>query len=150
MSSPDRDPGILVWLLGAISLALPFLAVPLIAAGIWSLAYGDRAGLAFAAGGLALFALDFLIDVVWAAAISGASDQPNLNQRGHHYIGSRASVAEAIVDGRGKVRVGNSLWLAEGPDCVAGTLVTIVGTNGTVLAVAPVPPAPSEPAATAR
>jgi membrane protein implicated in regulation of membrane protease activity len=48
-------------------------------------------------------------------------------------------VEQAIENGRGKVRVGDTLWSAEGPDAPAGTRVTVTGTRGTVLVVEPRP-----------
>jgi hypothetical protein len=64
------------------------------------------------------------------------SDQPNLNVRGAQYIGRVVTVEEAISGGRGKVRVGDTLWNAEGPDLPKGARAKVTGTNGTVLIVA--------------
>ena len=47
------------------------------------------------------------------------------------------TVAEAITGGRGKVRVGDSVWQAEGPDMPAGTAARITGSSGTVLRIEP-------------
>ena len=44
-------------------------------------------------------------------------------------------VEQAIENGRGKVRVGDTLWSAEGPNAPAGAWVTITGSKGTVLVV---------------
>jgi membrane protein implicated in regulation of membrane protease activity len=63
------------------------------------------------------------------------SDLPNLNERGQQYIGRSLVVEQAIQNGRGKVRVGDTLWQAEGPDLPAGTWVKVTGTRGTVLVV---------------
>ena len=41
----------------------------------------------------------------------------------------------AIVNGQGKARVGDSLWLAEGPDLPAGAPVEVVGVDGSTLKV---------------
>jgi membrane protein implicated in regulation of membrane protease activity len=67
------------------------------------------------------------------------SDLPDLNVRGQQYVGRSVVVEQAIENGRGKVRVGDTLWSAEGPDAPAGTRVTVTGTRGTVLVVAPMP-----------
>ncbi|HWB47302.1 MAG TPA: NfeD family protein [Hyphomicrobiaceae bacterium] len=64
-----------------------------------------------------------------------ASDMPDLNLRGQQYIGRSLVVEQAIQNGRGKVRVGDSLWAAEGPDVPAGTRVTVTSARGTVLVV---------------
>ena len=66
---------------------------------------------------------------------SARSDQPRLNVRGAQYIGRLVTVEQAIVNGRGKVRVGDGLWLAEGSDCPAGTEVKVTGVDGTSLVV---------------
>jgi inner membrane protein len=63
------------------------------------------------------------------------SDQPDLNERGRQYVGRALIVEQAIQNGRGKVRVGDSLWQAEGPDAPAGARVKVVAAKGTVLVV---------------
>jgi len=63
------------------------------------------------------------------------SDLPDLNERAQQYIGRSLVVVEAIANGRGKVRVGDTFWQAEGPDVPAGTRVKVTGARGTVLLV---------------
>ena len=63
------------------------------------------------------------------------SDQPDLNARARQYIGRSLILEQAIQNGRGKVRVGDSLWQAEGPDMPAGARVKVVAAKGTVLVV---------------
>ena len=62
-------------------------------------------------------------------------DQPLLNRRGERMVGRRVVVSDAIVHGRGKVRVGDGAWLAEGPDTPAGSEVEVVAVEGTTLKV---------------
>jgi len=50
-------------------------------------------------------------------------------------IGRRVMVVEPIVNGRGKVKVGDSVWLVEGADCAVGSLVEVVGVQGVTLKV---------------
>jgi membrane protein implicated in regulation of membrane protease activity len=64
------------------------------------------------------------------------SDLPDLNERALQYLGRSLVVEEAIENGRGKVRVGDSVWQAEGPDAPAGSRVKVTGARGTVLVVA--------------
>ncbi|WP_300619676.1 NfeD family protein [Dokdonella sp.] len=64
-------------------------------------------------------------------------DQPLLNRRGQRMVGRRVIVCEAIVNGRGKVRVGDGEWLAEGPDAPEGSEVEVVDVAGTTLRVEP-------------
>lgn len=63
------------------------------------------------------------------------SDLPDLNMRGAQYIGRTVTVEEAIKGGRGKVRVGDTIWQAEGVDAAVGQRVTVKSVNGTVLVV---------------
>jgi membrane protein implicated in regulation of membrane protease activity len=58
-----------------------------------------------------------------------------INDRSASMIGSTGEVAEAIHHGSGRVRVGDSLWLAEGPDLAVGTPVRIKGLSGNTLKV---------------
>lgn len=64
-----------------------------------------------------------------------ASSEPTLNERGAQYVGRLVTVEEAIAGGRGKVRVGDTLWAAEGPDAAAGEKVRVIGATGTVLRI---------------
>ena len=63
------------------------------------------------------------------------SDVPALNERGQQYVGRSLLVEQAIHNGRGKVRVGDTLWQAEGPDTAAGCRVMVTAAKGTVLVV---------------
>ncbi|HEY6431540.1 MAG TPA: NfeD family protein [Acetobacteraceae bacterium] len=58
-----------------------------------------------------------------------------LNERTATLVGTRGVVNEAIAHGTGKVRVGDSVWLAEGPDLPAGTPVVIRSVLGMRLRV---------------
>ena len=60
-----------------------------------------------------------------------------LNHRGERLVGTRVKVVEPIIDGRGRVQVGDSPWLATGPDAAAGTMVLITGVDGATLHVEP-------------
>lgn len=66
------------------------------------------------------------------------SDQPGLNKRGSYYIDRIVVVEEAIENGRGRVRLGDTLWAAQGPDLAAGAKAKITKLDGTVLVVEPV------------
>ncbi|MGD9806056.1 MAG: NfeD family protein [Hyphomicrobiaceae bacterium] len=71
-----------------------------------------------------------------ARSDTSPSDAPDLNVRGAQYVGRVVTVEEAIRAGRGKVRVGDTLWQAEGDDAPAGSRVKVTGTRDTVLLVA--------------
>lgn len=66
-----------------------------------------------------------------------ASDLPDLNDRGQQYVGRSVLVEVPIENGRGKVRVGDTVWSAEGPDAPAGAHVRVTGARGIVLVVGP-------------
>ena len=66
-----------------------------------------------------------------------AEDSP-LNRRLVSYVGRRAEVAQAIVNGTGRIRLGDTLWIAKGQDCPVGSQVLVTGVNGSELLVEPV------------
>ena len=63
------------------------------------------------------------------------NDQPLLNRRGEKLVGQRFVLVQPIVNGRGKVSVGDGSWLAEGEDLPAGREVEVVACEGTALKV---------------
>jgi membrane protein implicated in regulation of membrane protease activity len=65
---------------------------------------------------------------------------PPLNQRNLMMIGMHGVAATPFVDGRGKVRLGDSVWLAEGADLPAGTAIVVRSVRGTTLIVEAVKP----------
>lgn len=65
------------------------------------------------------------------------SDQPSLNRRGEQYIGRTVTLQAPITDGIGKIRLDDSTWKIEGPDCPAGKKVRIVALNNVVFRVEP-------------
>jgi hypothetical protein len=60
-----------------------------------------------------------------------------LNRRGDQLVGRTVVLTEAIVNGRGRARVNDSVWRVEGVDLPAGSNVVITGCDGTVLRVEP-------------
>ncbi|WP_043695244.1 NfeD family protein [Luteibacter sp. 9133] len=58
-----------------------------------------------------------------------------LNRRGEQLIGQRYTLCEPIVQGRGKARVGDGMWLVTGPDLPLGATVEVIGIDGTTLRV---------------
>lgn len=66
------------------------------------------------------------------------SSDPLLNQRGGRMVGETALVVQPIESGSGRVRVGDSEWIARGPDTAAGERVRIKGTDGAILLVEPI------------
>ncbi|CAK0753898.1 inner membrane protein [Azospirillaceae bacterium] len=65
------------------------------------------------------------------------SDRPTLNRRGQQYVGQLVILESAIVNGRGRAFVGDTLWTVEGSDRPVGQTVRVVGTDGVLLQVEP-------------
>lgn len=65
------------------------------------------------------------------------STDPLLNNRGGRLVGETALVTAAIESGSGRVRVGDSEWIARGPDIAVGERVRITGNSGAELLVEP-------------
>ncbi len=63
------------------------------------------------------------------------TDHPLLNKRGQQYVGRTFTLFEAIENGRGKVKVDDSIWRVQGEDCALGTQVQVTGVDGTILHV---------------
>ena len=63
------------------------------------------------------------------------TDDATLNRRGSQYVGHVFNLDEAIVNGVGKVRVGDGWWRAQGSDLLAGERVKVVGVDGNMLKV---------------
>jgi membrane protein implicated in regulation of membrane protease activity len=60
---------------------------------------------------------------------------PRLNRRAETYIGRSFTLDEAIVDGRGRLKVDDTVWRVAGPDLPAGTRVRVTGADNTMLRV---------------
>lgn len=92
---------------------------------------------------LIVFAIAGVILVVLGrTAFSGLrqakSDRPNLNQKGKTLVGRRAIAVSEFVAGEGRVKIGDSTWMAVTSGDVAiseGMEVTISEVKGTLLTV---------------
>lgn len=65
--------------------------------------------------------------------IEGAD--PMMNDRGARLVGDTVLVTSVIQGGSGRVKHGDSEWLAKGPDAEPGTRMRVAGHDGTVLLV---------------
>ncbi|MCG8559998.1 MAG: NfeD family protein [Hyphomicrobiales bacterium] len=146
LTSYLADLGAWNWLI----LAGVFFSLELLAPGIFFIWFGISAA---AVGALALsldiawqwqlvtFALLSLVSVIAAKIYlrgqATETDRPLLNKRAQQHIGRSYVLEEAIENGRGKIRVGDSLWRVEGPDRPKGERVVVTGADGTVLHVEP-------------
>ena len=137
MRRPDDAPGAFAWLLGFVAVLLPWAGAAFGLAGIWHMARQEPGGWWYLAAGVALVAAGFLTDLLRARPPALESSEPVLNRRHDQLVGRTVVVGEAIRRGRGKVRVGDTLWPAEGPDTPAGEDVQVTATRGMVLVVGP-------------
>lgn len=121
-------PGfVFMWL--AIAAALTGAALWLVPQLIWQLQL-----LLFAAAALASVGAWF----AWRRSRAPTGPGSGLNNRALALVGTEAVLVQAIGPGNGRIRVGDSTWLASGPDLPAGIRVQIVGARGAVLLVEPV------------
>ncbi len=114
---------------------LAAFVVGLIAAAAGSMGAGDAFPIAWQ---LTVFALLSVATVFWVKRMAGSAPQghhPDINAPGAQFIGRVVTVEEAISKGRGKVRAGDTVWLAEGEDAARGAKVLVTGVNGTALVV---------------
>jgi membrane protein implicated in regulation of membrane protease activity len=138
MRLPEHDgrPGILLWVAAAVSVLLPIAGVGTALFGLYTEVRGDVAGWYWVAAGVGLIVVDMALDKFWASPRIAASDEPDLNRRGAELVGQTAIVVEPILKGgRGTVRAGDSIWVAEGCEAAAGACVRVTGVKGTALIV---------------
>ena len=115
---------------------LIFPAVGAIAVGV-----ADLIGLHLIEGQLALFAA--VSAILFAVAVQRYRDmlsnrnQPIVNLP-DRLVGSQGTVEDPLTAGRGKIRLGDSVWLARGPDLDKGRPVRVSAVDGTVLIVEPI------------
>lgn len=141
------------WLLGAALLGILEIFIPGIFL-VWMAAAAAVTGIIVAVTGIALpFQLGTFALLAIAAVYGGRqhydrnpvdSDDPKLNDRTARLIGQTVTVVQAIEGGEGRVKVGDSVWSARGPDAPEGSRVKVTGAQGNCLSVealAALPPA---------
>lgn len=88
---------------------------------------------------LSLSGATVLLAQVFAARRAG-DHADRVNRGAVALIGRELSLAEPIVDGYGRAKVGDSLWRVAGPDLPADAKVRVVGVEGATLSVEPTDP----------
>lgn len=71
----------------------------------------------------------------WLGRHPLTSDRPLLNQRAQSYVGRSFELEQALVNGRGKIKIGDTLWLVSGPDLPVGASVRVTGESDGILIV---------------
>jgi membrane protein implicated in regulation of membrane protease activity len=135
-----------IWLLGAIALGIAELIVPGVFL-IWLAAAAAATGLLTLAFGIDLpfqFAVFALLSIAavyagrrWYLANPMPSADPLLNDRAARLVGRTVVVTQAIENGEGRVKVGDSVWSCRGADAPEGSRVRITGADGSCLKVEP-------------
>ena len=129
-------------------LAAVLFALELTAPGMFFMWFG----MAAAATGILMFRYDisWQWQLIWFCGLSLASvlmaakylrqhplesERPLLNERAAQLIGQTFDLLDPIVNGRGSVKIGDSIWRVEGPELPKGARITVVGADGTLLKV---------------
>jgi len=63
------------------------------------------------------------------------SDEPLLNRRDAQLVGRTATLEEPIREGRGRIRIDDTMWKVVGPDATPGTRVRVIRATGGELTV---------------
>lgn len=66
------------------------------------------------------------------------TDDPTMSQLEKELIGKICEVEQAIHNGSGRVKVGETTWKVIGADCEVGQSVRVIAVNGAVLEVTPI------------
>lgn len=119
-------PGAYLMFLGAAAVLTGLFAYALDVALVWEILF-------FAAAAVA----SVYIGKRWFDLYPILSSAPLLNERIAQMIGQVVEVVEAIEGGTGRVRVGDGVWPASGPDAPVGTRMKITGAEGNRLHVEP-------------
>jgi membrane protein implicated in regulation of membrane protease activity len=130
-----------------IILGLALMGLELLAPGVFFLWLGLAAlltglidwgfGLSWQASALS-FAVLSVVAVLAGRAITRRPDEEdeaasNLNRRAHALVGQTFTLEAPIVDGSGRIRVGDSSWRVTGPSAPAGASVRVVRVEGATL-----------------
>ncbi len=138
-----------MWLTAAAALGIAELLIPGVFL-IWLAAAAAITGFAALLFGIPLafqFALFALLAIAavytgrrWYAENPVESSDPLLNDRATRLIGQTVVVVGPIENGIGRVKVGDGVWNARGPDAAIGACVRVTGVDGTCLKVEPAGP----------
>ncbi|PSH64631.1 NfeD family protein [Phyllobacterium sophorae] len=132
---------LMIFEVAAPGIFLLWFGIAALVVGAVAILFGEALGLGWQLQ-VILFLILSVISVFIGRRLIGAtdvmSDEPLLNMRGEQLIGQVVTLEEATVNGRGRARIGDSLWRVTGPDLAAGTPVRITGIDHGTLVVEPV------------
>ena len=145
MPAIDLDPHWL-WLIAAIVLATAEIIAPGFFL-IWLAAAAAITGVAAFLFDLSVpmqalvFAVASLVAVYagrrYMQVYPARSPDPLLNDRTARLVGQIVTVVDPIGEGRGRVKVGDGVWNATGPDMPTGAQARITGARGSTLLIEP-------------
>ncbi len=137
----EIDP-YLLWMIGGVLLVVAEMLVP----GIYLLFVGAAAVLTGVATWMydfgptfqiGLFALFLLAAIMLGNRIYKrnpvASSDPDLNNRSARLVGTSVTVVDAVSANGGRVRVGDGVWPARGPDMAIGETARVLHVDAGVL-----------------
>ena len=101
------------------------------ATAVWELALTAQIGV-FAAASAVSCAVGYF---VYRALGPPRGETDALNERNRLLVGAAGVATEDFVSGRGKVRIGDTVWLAEGANLMQGTPIAVRSVRGTRVAV---------------
>ena len=138
------------WVLGIVLLILEVLmpgvflvwiGIAAIVTGGLSLLLWEQAFWSWQAQWLVFAVLSLIAALVGRRIVSARgerSDQPHLNPRGQSLVGRTATLEQPITEGRGRIRLDDTMWSVQGPDLPVGARVRVTASNGRDLTVEPV------------
>ena len=134
-------------------LALLLIAAEVLAPGVFMLWLGIAAAVVFAVvllvpgipppwQALMFIVLSFATIYIYRrffGRLDEKSDQPLLNRRAEQFVGHVFVLDSAIVNGNGRIKMGDALWTVTGPELPAGSRVRVVSADSMVLSVEAAP-----------
>ena len=121
-------PGVFLFWIGLAGIATGLLSLVLWGSAIW----------AWQVQVVTFVILSFVAVLIGRSVLKRgetASDEPHLNRRSESLVGRVVTVTDAIENGRGRVKVGDTTWSVSGPDQPTGAKVRIVSASGNELRV---------------
>jgi inner membrane protein len=117
-------PGVYMLWLGIAALAVGMISLAVDWSWQWQ-------GAAFALIAAALFPLWWR----FGHRVPPKTDQPFLNRRAQGFVGRVFTLDKPIIDGLGTIGIDDTVWRVTGPDCPAGSRVTVTRADGATLYV---------------
>jgi len=130
-------------------LALLLIAAEVLMPGVFMLWLGIAAGVVFAVvllvpgipppwQALGFIVLSFATIFIYRrffGQLDEQSDQPLLNRKAEQFVGKIFILDTAIVNGNGRIKMGDALWTVTGPELPAGSRVRVIAADSMILTV---------------